>query len=75
MNKRALLIIPGLFFFAMLGLLLFGLGRNPNMVPSALVNRPLPEFSLPGLEMDASASIDNIASEDLLGYLVPAMPY
>ncbi len=67
MNKRALLIIPGLFFFAMLGLLLFGLGRNPNMVPSALVNRPLPEFSLPGLEMDTSASIDNIASEDLLG--------
>ena len=52
MNKRVLLLIPGVFFVAMLGLLLFGLGRDPNMVPSALVNRPLPEFSLPGLELD-----------------------
>ncbi len=67
MNKRALLIIPGLFFFAMLGLLLFGLGRNPSMVPSALVNRPLPEFSLPSLGLDVAETIEPIRSEDLLG--------
>ncbi|MDC1436609.1 DsbE family thiol:disulfide interchange protein [Gammaproteobacteria bacterium] len=67
MNKRALFIIPGLLFISMLGLLLFGLGRDPNMVPSALVNRPLPEFSLPGLELDAAESIALITPEDLTG--------
>lgn len=67
MNKRALLIIPGVFFILMLVLLLFGLGRDPNMVPSALVNRPLPEFSLPGLELDATKLVSKIASEDLSG--------
>jgi len=67
MNKRVLLIIPGAFFISLLGLLLFGLGRDPNMVPSALVNRPLPEFSLPSLEIDASENMALIASEDLSG--------
>ncbi len=49
MNKRLKLFIPGVFFLLMLGLLLFGLGRDPNQVPSALVNRPLPDFNLPEL--------------------------
>jgi cytochrome c biogenesis protein CcmG/thiol:disulfide interchange protein DsbE len=51
MSNRAKLVIPGVFFLAMLGLLLFGLsgGRNPNHVPSALANRPLPEFAEPDL--------------------------
>jgi len=49
MNNRLKLFFPGVFFLLMLGLLLFGLGRDPNQVPSALVNRPLPEFSLPAL--------------------------
>tara|TARA_R110000772_G_scaffold161502_10_gene272647 strand:- start:1921 stop:2454 length:534 start_codon:yes stop_codon:yes gene_type:complete len=63
MNNRTKLIIPGVFFFLMLGLLLFGLGRNPNMVPSALVNRPLPEFTLPDLAVDAPL----ISSQNLSG--------
>ncbi len=67
MNKRALLLIPALFFIAMLGLLLFGLGRDPNMVPSALVNRPLPEFELPGLELTAAADMQQITTADLNG--------
>ena len=49
MSNRAKLFIPAVFFVAMLGLLFYGLGQNPNLVPSALVNRPLPEFSLPAL--------------------------
>lgn len=63
MNNRTKLIIPGVFFFLMLGLLLFGLGRNPNMVPSALVNRALPEFTLPDLALDAPL----VSSMDLKG--------
>ena len=47
----------------MLGLLLFGLGRDPNQVPSALINRAMPDFSLPALyENDEFYS-----AEDLTG--------
>lgn len=65
MNNRAKLFIPIVFFIAMIGLLLYGLsdGRDPNAVPSALVNRPLPVFSEPDL-FDASRMI---SSEQLKG--------
>lgn len=51
MSNRAKLFIPAAFFVVMLGLLLFGLqkGRDPNHVPSALTNRPLPTFERPDL--------------------------
>lgn len=48
-GNRAKLFIPIAFFMVMLGLLLFGLGRDPNKVSSALINRALPEFTLPDL--------------------------
>ncbi len=67
MNKRTILLIPGVFFISMLGLLLFGLGRDPNMVPSALVNRPLPDFSLPSLELNLMQEAIQISSEDISG--------
>lgn len=65
MNNRAKLFIPIVFFFAMIGLLLYGLrdGRDLNTVPSALVNRPMPVFSEPDL-YDAGT---NITSEQLKG--------
>jgi len=68
MSNRAKLFIPAVFFVAMLGLLFYGLGQNPNQVPSALVNRALPVFSLPDL-FDTTAEV---ASEQLKGgiYLV-----
>jgi len=63
MNQRVKLFIPGVFFILMLGLLLFGLGRNPNQVPSALVDRPLPQFSLPELNQE----LVSVSSSDLQG--------
>jgi cytochrome c biogenesis protein CcmG/thiol:disulfide interchange protein DsbE len=63
MSNRAKLFIPVVFFFGMLALLLLGLGRDPNQVPSALVNRPLPEFVKPDL-FDAAATV---SSEQLRG--------
>lgn len=58
MSNRAKLFIPGVFFVVMLGLLFYGLGRNPNQIPSALVNRPLPEFTRPDL-FDPSSVVDS----------------
>lgn len=49
MNKRLKLFIPVTLFVVMAGFLLFGLSRDPNTVPSALVDHPFPEFSQPGL--------------------------
>ena len=50
MNKqRALLFIP-LVVFAVLALFFWrGLSLNPNDMPSALLNKPVPKFSLPRL--------------------------
>jgi cytochrome c biogenesis protein CcmG/thiol:disulfide interchange protein DsbE len=46
---RLKLFIP-LFIFIVLALfLLNGLKRDPNAMPSALIDRPVPEFSLPQL--------------------------
>lgn len=63
MSNRAKLFIPAVFFVGMLALLFLGLGRDPNQVPSALVNRPLPEFVKPDL-FDAVATV---SSEQLRG--------
>jgi cytochrome c biogenesis protein CcmG, thiol:disulfide interchange protein DsbE len=60
MNNRIKLFLPALFFVVMLGLLLFGLGRDPNQVPSALVSRSLPVFEKPDL-FDTAATISSAA--------------
>jgi cytochrome c biogenesis protein CcmG, thiol:disulfide interchange protein DsbE len=48
-GSRLKLFLP-LILFAMLAITLFrGLGLDPGEMPSALLDRPLPAFSLPGL--------------------------
>ena len=46
MNKFA---IPLIVFFALVGLLAVGLNLNPREVPSPLVGKPAPDFSVPQL--------------------------
>jgi cytochrome c biogenesis protein CcmG/thiol:disulfide interchange protein DsbE len=47
--QRLKLFVP-LFIFIILAVFLFnGLERDPNAMPSALINRPMPEFLLPVL--------------------------
>ena len=41
---------PLAIFLVLVGLLGLGLGLKPREVPSPLVNRPMPHFSLPTLE-------------------------
>lgn len=49
MGPRLKLFIP-LILFAVMALFLFrGLALDPRELPSALIDRPLPEFSLPAL--------------------------
>lgn len=66
MNKRLKLFIPVAFFLLMGGFLLFGLTRDPNLVPSALVNKPFPEFTQPSLYPD----LGEYSSEDFIGNIL-----
>jgi len=47
--KNLKLFIPFFIFVVLSVLLLKGLGRDPSALPSALINRPMPAFSLPDL--------------------------
>lgn len=42
-------LIPLLIFIALVVLLFNGLGKNPRLIPSALIDKPVPEFSVPSL--------------------------
>lgn len=52
-KKRSLLsfryLLPALLFIALAVFLLLGLGRNPNEIPSPLINKPAPPYRLPVL--------------------------
>lgn len=53
--SRIKLFIPLLIFIALASVLYWGLGRDPNAMPSALVGRPVPAFSLPELRTDSGS--------------------
>jgi cytochrome c biogenesis protein CcmG/thiol:disulfide interchange protein DsbE len=63
MPARAKLFIP-LILFVGLALFLFrGLSLDPNAMPSALIDRPLPEFSLPMLGSAQMLTQDTVKGE------------
>ena len=47
--RRLLHLLPLLGFLALVVWFAAGLGRDPHLVPSALILKPVPEFSLPPL--------------------------
>lgn len=55
--------IPLLIFGVLLGFLAVGLSLNPREIPSPLINKPAPAFSLPALD----APDQKIAAQDLRG--------
>ena len=46
---RLLFILPLLFFGAIAAYFAVGLTKDPRMLPSALIDKPAPEFELPAL--------------------------
>ena len=47
--RRLLFILPALLFAGLAAYLALGLTKDPHVLPSALIDKPAPEFSLPGL--------------------------
>jgi cytochrome c biogenesis protein CcmG/thiol:disulfide interchange protein DsbE len=64
-NTRRLVValVPLGLFIALVALLVFGLGNDPRKVPSPLVGKPAPQFSLPELT-DPGRSV---STADLMG--------
>lgn len=56
-------LIPGAIFAVLIGFFVVGLSRDPGMVPSPLIGKPVPAYSLTKVE-DPAAKISNT---DMLG--------
>ncbi len=52
MRRRLLFLLPVAVFLAVAAAFLWGLqpGRDPSLVPSAMIDEPAPEFALPPVE-------------------------
>jgi cytochrome c biogenesis protein CcmG/thiol:disulfide interchange protein DsbE len=50
MSKSMRYLTPLIVFGALVALLAWGLRQDPSKVPSPLIGKPVPEFSLPALE-------------------------
>ena len=60
--KRLLILVPLALFVALAGFLAVGLKRDPREVPSPLVGKPAPDFSLPRL-----GAAGNFGPKDMAG--------
>lgn len=65
--KRALYFLPLALFLGLAGYFAWGLTRDPSKIPSALIDRPIPEFALPEL---AGAGKPALSSASLKGEVV-----
>jgi cytochrome c biogenesis protein CcmG/thiol:disulfide interchange protein DsbE len=63
MARSLKFLVPLALFMALVVLLFYGLGTDPRKVPSPLVGKPVPEFTLPVLG-DANRTVSH---EDLQG--------
>lgn len=64
--KQASFILPFIIFTAIIFLLWRGLNLHPSQIPSPLINKPAPHFSLPNLFDNKK----NITNKDLVGHVV-----
>ncbi len=65
MPKRLLFLLPVVVFTLIAGYFFWGLvsGRDPRAVPSALIDRPVPQFELPPLE---GTGLPGLSTADLV---------
>ncbi len=63
--RRLLYIVPLAIFAIVASYFLAGLGRDPQRLPSALLDKPAPEFALPPLPGRASSGETGLRTADL----------
>src|SRR5437016_4751221 len=63
MTRRLVFLLPAGLFTALVVVFSIGLTHDPHLLPSAMINRPVPDFALPGLYEGA----DGLSGKDLGG--------
>src|SRR5499427_5476774 len=63
MLRKLIFLLPAALFVALLAAFAAGLRHDPHLLPSALIDRPVPDFSLPTLYEGA----DGLPRKDLEG--------
>src|SRR5262249_47995291 len=66
MTRRLAFLLPAALFAVLLVVFSIGLTHDPHLVPSALIDRPAPDFALPGL-YDSS---EGLSRADLGGRVI-----
>ena len=61
-RRPGLVLLPVAIFASLAIILWYGLSRNPNDLPSALIGKPVPEFALPAID---GSNIPSFTSADL----------
>jgi cytochrome c biogenesis protein CcmG/thiol:disulfide interchange protein DsbE len=61
--KRLLAIVPVVAFAVLLVGFAVGLKRDPSILPSVLIGKPVPAFALPGVKHRAAG----LATSELVG--------
>jgi cytochrome c biogenesis protein CcmG/thiol:disulfide interchange protein DsbE len=64
-GSRLLYLVPALVFVGVAAVFAFGLTLNPSKIPSALIDKPVPEFSLPPVK----GRTQGLSSSDLKGHV------
>lgn len=62
-TRRFVLVLPLAVFMVLVIVLASGLSRDPSMIPSALIGKPVPQFSLPPVK----GRVLGLSSSDLRG--------
>ena len=63
MTRRLAFLLPAALFAVLLVVFAVGLRHDPHLLPSALIDRPAPDFALPSLDEGA----EGLSREDLGG--------
>jgi cytochrome c biogenesis protein CcmG, thiol:disulfide interchange protein DsbE len=63
MTRRLAFLLPAALFAVLVVVFSIGLTHDPHLLPSALIDRPTPDFALPGLY----AAAEGLSREDLAG--------
>jgi cytochrome c biogenesis protein CcmG, thiol:disulfide interchange protein DsbE len=61
--RKLVFLVPVALFAVLLTVFAIGLRHDPHLLPSALIDRPVPDFSLPGLYQSA----EGLSGKDLGG--------
>lgn len=64
--KRLFFLLPVIAFLGLIGVFGIGLTKDPKVLPSALIDRPLPAFTLPGLGGNPGIVSASLKGEPLL---------